>query len=160
MRRRARTDCAAHERGQEVPYLLARAVQHFLPGRPQVYYVGLLGGLDDTELFARTQNGRDVNRHTYSAAEVAAALETDITRAQLGLVRLRSTHPAFDGEFSWSALDPDQLEFRWVAGDASAVLTVRTTVGSPSFRIELTDAGRTSVLDTVASVADWDAADR
>ena len=35
-------------------YLLARAVQFFLPGEPQVYYVGLLGGLDDRELFART----------------------------------------------------------------------------------------------------------
>lgn len=143
---------------QEVPYLLARAVQHFLPGRPQVYYVGLLGGLDDTELFARTQNGRDVNRHNYSADEVAAALETDITKAQLGLIRLRTNHPAFDGEFSWSTLEDDGLELAWSNGDSGAVLSVRTTVGSPSFRIELTDAGQTQVLDTVASVAEWDSA--
>lgn len=141
---------------QEVPYLLARAVQHFLPGRPQVYYVGLLGGLDDTELFARTQNGRDVNRHTYSEEELAAALETDITRAQLGLVRMRSSHRAFDGEFSWSVVAPMGLEFRWENGDARAVLTVWTTLGSPSFEIALMDDGRTQVLDTVASVANWD----
>jgi len=46
--------------GDVVAYLVARAVQHFLPGRPQTYYVGLLGGLDDRELFAETGNGRDV----------------------------------------------------------------------------------------------------
>ncbi|HYI33754.1 MAG TPA: sucrose phosphorylase, partial [Glaciibacter sp.] len=141
---------------QEVPYLLARAVQHFLPGRPQVYYVGLLGGLDDTELFARTRNGRDVNRHTYSADELASALNTDITRAQLGLGRLRSSHRAFDGVFSWSVVAPDGLELRWENGDARAVLTVWTTLDSPSFEIALTDDGRTQVFDTVASVANWD----
>ncbi|MFP3393458.1 sucrose phosphorylase, partial [Brevibacillus sp. SIMBA_076] len=42
-------------------YLLARAVQLWLPGRPQLYYVGLLGGLDDIALFERTGQGRDVN---------------------------------------------------------------------------------------------------
>lgn len=142
--------------GEEVPYLLARAVQHFLPGRPQIYYVGLLGGLDDTELFARTGNGRDVNRHFYTAEEVDRALATGVTRAQLGLVRLRSTHPAFDGEFSWATLSDDGLELRWDSDDASAVLSIRTTVGSAGFRIDLTDAEGTQVLDTVASVADWE----
>ncbi|MCY7288472.1 MAG: sucrose phosphorylase, partial [Cryobacterium sp.] len=142
--------------GEEVPYLLARAVQHFLPGRPQVYYVGLLGGLDDTELFGRTGNGRDVNRHVYTAAEIEAALTTDVTRAQLGLARIRSLHPAFDGDFSWSAIGGDRLELVWSSAAASARLTVATTLGSPSLRIELTDAGRTQVLDTVASVAGWE----
>ena len=35
-------------------YLLARAIQFFLPGIPQVYYVGLLAGRNDMELLART----------------------------------------------------------------------------------------------------------
>ena len=146
--------------GDAVPYLLARAVQHFLPGRPQVYYVGLLGGLDDTALFERTGNGRDVNRHVYSAAEIEQALATDVTRAQLGLVRIRSTHPAFAGDFSFTALAADRVELLWTSADASARLTVATTLHAPSLRIELTDAGRTHVLDTVASVAAWDPANR
>lgn len=141
--------------GDETAYVLARAVQHFLPGRPQVYYVGLFGGLDDTELFARTLNGRDVNRHIYSADEVQQALESGVTRAQLGLVRLRSAHPAFAGDFSWSTLDPDQLELRWSAGDAEATLSVRTTVGAPAFSIRLADAGGTRVLDSLESLAEW-----
>jgi sucrose phosphorylase len=140
----------------EVSYLLARAVQHFLPGRPQTYYVGLLGGLDDQALFAETGNGRDVNRHRYTPAEVDAALATDVTRAQLGLVRMRAGHPAFAGVFSWSVYGRDVLELRWNQADARAVLTLCTAFGSPSFRIQLTDAGQTRVLDTAASLAEWD----
>jgi len=55
-------------RGNE--YLIARAVQFFVPGVPQVYYVGLLAGTNDMELLARTQVGRDINRHYYTSAEV------------------------------------------------------------------------------------------
>jgi sucrose phosphorylase len=51
-------------------YLLARAMQFFAPGIPQVYYVGLLGGENDMELLARTGVGRDINRHYYMAKEM------------------------------------------------------------------------------------------
>ena len=34
-------------------YLLARAVQFFTPGIPQVYYVGLLAGKNDIEALKR-----------------------------------------------------------------------------------------------------------
>ena len=44
-------------------YLLAHAVRCFVPGIPQVYYVGLLAGVSDVELFERTGVGRDINRH-------------------------------------------------------------------------------------------------
>ena len=55
-------------------YLLARAVQFFLPGIPQVYYVGLLAGHNDMELLDRTGVGRDINRHHYGRAEIEAEL--------------------------------------------------------------------------------------
>jgi sucrose phosphorylase len=38
-------------------YLAARAVQFFLPGVPQVYYVGALAGENDMELLRRTRRG-------------------------------------------------------------------------------------------------------
>ncbi|MEL0291493.1 MAG: alpha-amylase family glycosyl hydrolase, partial [Aquiluna sp.] len=53
----------------DTAYVLARAVQFLLPGEPQVYYVGLLNGMDDKALFAETGNGRDVNRHNYTPEE-------------------------------------------------------------------------------------------
>ena len=36
-------------------YLIARALQFFAPGIPQVYYVGLLAGTNDMDLLARTR---------------------------------------------------------------------------------------------------------
>ena len=45
--------------GNERAYLAARALQFFLPGIPQVYYVGALGGRNDMALLARTGVGRD-----------------------------------------------------------------------------------------------------
>lgn len=112
--------------------LLARAVQVFLPGEPQFYYVGLLGGRDDRELFARTGVGRDVNRHRYTPDEVRRALATPLARAQLELARLR-THPAFDGGFTWSAPDDASLSLVWQGGGHEARLSVR--VDEPWFEI-------------------------
>jgi sucrose phosphorylase len=133
-------------------YLLARAAQLWLPGEPQIYYVGLLGGLDDLALFEKTAQGRDVNRHYYLPEEIAEALETDITRAQLALVRMRSTHAAFEGEFLYRVVAGDTLELAWSAGDARATLTL-TFAPTPAFRIELSDATGDQVVDSVAALA-------
>jgi sucrose phosphorylase len=133
-------------------YLLARAVQLWLPGRPQLYYVGLLGGLDDVALFQRTGQGRDVNRHVYTPDEVEAALATEVTRAQLALVRLRSRHPAFGGEFGYRVEADGTLELEWVLGDERATLQVRFGP-EPGFRIRTTGAGGPLTADSVAALA-------
>jgi sucrose phosphorylase len=52
--------------GDEEAYLAARAIQFFLPGVPQVYYVGLLAGGNDMALLDKSGVGRDINRHHYS----------------------------------------------------------------------------------------------
>jgi sucrose phosphorylase len=74
--------------GCDAEYLLARAIQLFAPGIPQVYYVGFLGGHNDMELLARTGVGRDINRHYYTPAEVEAALKRPLVRKQIELIRL------------------------------------------------------------------------
>lgn len=133
-------------------YLLARAVQLWLPGRPQLYYVGLLGGLDDIALFQRTGQGRDVNRHVYTPEELDAALASDVTRAQLALVRLRSQHPAFTGDFGYRVEADGSLVLEWALGDERATLSVSFAPG-PGFRIQLTDAGGALTLDSVEALA-------
>jgi sucrose phosphorylase len=108
--------------GDDAAHLLARAVQVFLPGAPQTYYVGLLGGRNDIDLLERTGVGRDINRHRYTPAEVETALATSFTRRLLALLRLRRTHPAFVGE--WELLDAPAhvVAMRWTATDGSAEL--------------------------------------
>ncbi|MEO0997389.1 MAG: sucrose phosphorylase [Pseudomonadota bacterium] len=80
-------------------YLIARLIQFFAPGVPQVYYVGLLAGVNDVQLFGKTRSGRDVNRRYYARAEIEAALTRPVVRSLIGLIRFRNTHPSFDGPF-------------------------------------------------------------
>jgi sucrose phosphorylase len=105
-------------------YLIARAIQFFLPGVPQVYYVGLLAGENDMALLAHTGVGRDINRHRYTRAEVDAALARPVVQDLLALIQLRNSHPAFGGSFTLLASDAQTLSMQWTAGAAYARLTV------------------------------------
>ena len=105
-------------------YLIARAVQFFAPGIPQVYYVGLLGGTNDMHLLAKTQVGRDINRHYYSRDEVDAALQTPMVQALFQLIRFRNSHPAFDGAFTLQQPSPTALIMNWHDGQEWVRLTV------------------------------------
>jgi sucrose phosphorylase len=100
----------------EAAYLVARAIQFFVPGVPQVYYVGLLAGENDMDLLARTKVGRDINRHYYSREEVLDALQTPVVAKLLDLIRLRNQHAAFNGEFSHTSTAEHALTLSWAAG--------------------------------------------
>jgi sucrose phosphorylase len=108
----------------ELRYLLCRAIQFFVPGIPQVYYVGLLAGSNDLALLARTGVGRDINRHHYTRGEIEEALARPVVADLLALIRLRNVHPAFQGTFELLASDPDVLEMRWHDAGATARLRV------------------------------------
>lgn len=83
----------------DAAYLLARAVQFFAPGIPQVYYVGLLAGKNDLKLLEETKVGRNINRHYYSTSEIAEEVKRPVVKELIRLMEFRNTHPAFSGEF-------------------------------------------------------------
>ena len=112
---------------RDAEYLTARAIQCFVPGIPQIYYVGLLAGENDMELLARTRVGRDINRHYYSAAELQEALTRPVVRSQLALLRLRNTHAAFHGTFHVSTAAAHAMEMVWKNGAEFARLEVNLT---------------------------------
>ena len=78
-------------------YVAARAIQLFARGVPQIYYAGLLAGENDQASAEHSGDGRAVNRHDYTKDEVERALEGPLVRRLVELVRLRNTHPAFEG---------------------------------------------------------------
>jgi sucrose phosphorylase len=100
----------------ESVYLIARAIQLFVPGIPQIYYVGLLAGANDMELLARTGVGRDINRRHFTRAEIDAALERPVVARLAELIRLRNTHPAFAGEMTTMCERPHELTMAWRDG--------------------------------------------
>ncbi|HEX7538102.1 MAG TPA: sucrose phosphorylase, partial [Dermatophilaceae bacterium] len=105
----------------DAAYLLARAVQFFTPGIPQVYYVGLLAGCNDMDLLARTGVGRDINRHSYTRDEIARDLGRPVVSALVALIRFRNAHPAFSGTFDVSGSD-SRVTLTWSDGDDLARL--------------------------------------
>jgi len=108
--------------GNESAYLLARAVQFFVPGVPQVYYTGLLAGRNDMDLLRQTGVGRDINRHYYSIEEVEQALKQNVVTKLIELIRLRNSHPAFSGTSKYRAFNTQMLEIEWRNGNNWAVL--------------------------------------
>lgn len=122
----------------DVRYLLARAIQFFLPGIPQVYYVGLLAGHNDMALLARSHVGRDINRRHYTRGEIDAALQRPVVQDLCELIRLRNAHPAFGGEFEMLDSADEILELRWTSGPDTA--TLRVDLRSGAHRIACTGA--------------------
>jgi sucrose phosphorylase len=118
--------------GRETDYLIARALQFFAPGIPQVYYVGLLGGTNDMDLLSRTGVGRDINRHHYTAGEIEAALRRPLVQKQIELIRLRNTHPAFAGEFQVEVPTENQIQIQWILQEHWVKLHVDLSVPSAS----------------------------
>ncbi|HWR14940.1 MAG TPA: sucrose phosphorylase [Terriglobales bacterium] len=105
-------------------YLLARAIQFFAPGLPQVYYVGLLAGSNDMDLLSRSGVGRDINRHYYAPNEIDLALERPVVRSLLELIRFRNSHVAFSGEFQLIGSADRELIMEWRSGADFARLQV------------------------------------
>jgi sucrose phosphorylase len=105
-------------------YLVARAIQCFVPGIPQIYYVGLLAGTNDLDLLRRTGEGRDINRHYFTPIELQRALAQPVVQSLLALLRIRNTHAAFQGAFHVKAADAMRLALVWEQGTAFARLDV------------------------------------
>jgi sucrose phosphorylase len=128
-------------------YLLARAIQFFLPGIPQVYYVGLLAGGNDIELLRHTRVGRDINRHRFTRAEVDSRLASPVVRQLIALIRLRNAHPAFSGVFRLGAADDRRLSMGWRNGSEAADLEIDLVDLRHEIRVTEGDGLRRIVFD-------------
>ena len=128
-------------------YLLARAVQFFTPGIPQVYYVGLLAGENDMEALKNGGEGRSINRHNYTEEEIDQAVQKPMLQKLYRLMRFRNQHPAFDGNILVDQTSAGgRLHIQWKKNNAIAVLDA--DFGDRSFQITYTDvdSGSTKVL--------------
>jgi len=103
-------------------YLFARALQFFSPGTPQVYYVGMLAGRNDIQLLENSKEGRNINRHYYTLEEIEEEVKRPVVQQLIALMELRSTHSAFNGEFSQQILDKQHLILSWKTASESIEL--------------------------------------
>lgn len=105
--------------------LLARAVQLFMPGTPQVWYLDLFAGENDVEAVRRGGAGahKEINRTNLSAAQLEAGLLRPVVRKQLELLRLRNTCPVFSGDAAVTAeAEGSKLRLSWTNAHGAAAL--------------------------------------
>lgn len=84
----------------EAAMLLARAIQLFMPGKPQVWYLDLFGGENDYEAVKLAGAGghKEINRTNLSREQAEGALRREMVKKQIGLLRFRNSHPAFSSD--------------------------------------------------------------
>ena len=105
-------------------YIAARAIQFFAPGIPQVYYVGLLAGENDTAMLDAGGDGRDINRHNYSLNEIKQEVGREVVQRLRKLIRFRNEYPAFDGEFAVLESDSAAIHLQWKMAEKICTLHI------------------------------------
>ena len=103
-------------------YLLARAIQFFTHGIPQVYYVGLLAGENDIQLLEETKVGRNINRRYYTLEEAEEMIERPVVIELFELMRFRNSYPVFDSQFSSVAVGDNGIKLTWESDIYKTVL--------------------------------------
>lgn len=122
----------------EKKFLLARAIQLFAPGIPQVWYLDLFGGTNDYE--AADQSGhKEINRTNLSWAGMMESLESSLVQKQLELIRIRKKHPAFKEGSSCSVAMPDPANIHIVWTRKSFSSELKVDLKSLEFSILCTD---------------------
>ncbi len=96
--------------------LMARAIQLFMPGKPQIWYLDLFAGKNDYEAMKRAGVGghKEINRSNLSAADVEECLKKDVVKKQLELLKYRNTCPVFTEDAKVSMeVDGPLLTITW-----------------------------------------------
>ncbi len=118
-------------------YLLARVIQCFAPGIPQIYYVGLLAGKNDIDLLEETKEGRNINRHYYTIDEIKNEVKRPVVKALCNLLRFRNTSEAFDLEGSIEIETPSSNEIVIIRKNKTNKITatLKANLSTKTFQI-------------------------
>ena len=105
--------------------LLARAIQMFMPGKPQVWYLDLFLGKNDHEAVKRAGVGghKEINRTNLSPDDIRERLTWPAVQEQLKLLKFRKECPAFGFDADLEVqVDGSLLTMTWENQGAKATL--------------------------------------
>ena len=104
--------------------LLARAIQMFMPGIPQVWYLDIFAGKNNYKAADKGGSGahKEINRTTLSEQDIEQGLQTEIVKNQLKIMRLRNTLKAFSGKIKINDVSKENLSISWLNNESKAHL--------------------------------------
>ena len=108
----------------EQKLLLARAIQMFMPGIPQVWYLDIFAGKNNYVAADKGGSGghKEINRTTLFQEDIELGLKKEIVINQLKIMRLRNTLKAFLGKVSIENVPENKLSILWSNKDSNAHL--------------------------------------
>lgn len=105
--------------------LLARAIQLFMPAKPQIWYLDLFCGKNDYEAVKRAgkDGHKEINRTNLTKQQIEDGLKNPVVQKQLELLKLRYSHPAFDFDSKVEFTGQDnKFTIKWTKDDNSIQL--------------------------------------
>ncbi|MDA9069127.1 glycosidase [Algibacter sp.] len=130
----------------EQKLLLARAIQIFMPGIPQVWYLDIFAGKNDYEAADRGGNAghKEINRTTLTMEDVEAGLKKHSVLSQLELIKLRNTSTAFSGTIRINETSDKEIDIKWINQNDFAHLNAN--LRTCNFSITYSEAGISKIL--------------
>jgi sucrose phosphorylase len=126
--------------------LLARAIQLFMPGIPQIWYLDIFAGANDYAGVEKAgkDGHKEINRTTLSKENIQEGLKKQVVLQQLEMLRLRNTSKAFSGNLEFGTTDDNMLHLIWRNEDELAELKANLT--THEFSIQYTESGEVKSL--------------
>ena len=116
---------------------MARAIQLFMPGKPQIWYLDLFAGKNDYEAMRKAGAGghKEINRSNLTLQQAEELLKKDIVIRQLELLRFRNTCPVFteDAEINVEC-NESNMEITWTNEKGS--VSLYADFNNETYRIE------------------------
>jgi len=130
----------------EQKLLLARAIQLFMPGTPQIWYLDIFAGTNDHKAADKAGTGghKEINRTTLSIDDIKAGLKKEVVLKQLEMIRLRNTAKAFSGKVTFLETSEKELNIRWTNGDEFVQLNAN--LKTHRFSIRYSEEGEEKVI--------------
>ena len=127
----------------EQKMLFARAIQMFMPGIPQVWYLDIFAGKNNYEA---ADNGgsaghKEINRTTLSMHDIEQGLKRDVVNKQLEIIHLRNTSNAFSGQVVINDVEDSIIDIKWING--STIAHLKANLQTKNFTIDYTEKGLT-----------------
>lgn len=131
---------------EEQKLLLARAIQLFMPGIPQIWYLDIFAGTNDYAGVEKAgkDGHKEINRTTLTIEDIQEGLKKEVVLKQLDMIRLRNTSKAFSGTLEFGAGADNELNLIWRNENEVAQLNANLT--TYEFLIQYTDSGKLKKL--------------
>lgn len=122
----------------EQKLLLARAIQLFMPGIPQVWYLDVFAGKNNYEAADNAGSGghKEINRTAISMEEIEKSINKNVVSNQLKIIQLRNNLSAFSGNIEFQNSSKEQLQITWRNETSFATLDANLKTSSFSISYE------------------------